>query len=103
MRNSSVTSAANATAVVTIAGITGQQVRLYRVDGYTSAGTSGLTITDGGTTIYQSPATLLSSSAFTAISWTQPLAANPGNTMVITASAAGVGNTVTINVEADDF
>lgn len=103
MRNSSVTSAANSSVSVTITGVAGYQARLYAVDCFTSAGTSQITVTDGGTTIWTSSPGFCASSGLSNRTWTKSLDGAPGNTMVITAGSAGGGNTVTLSVEADSF
>ena len=100
--NTSVTSAANASAVVTLTGVSGLTVKIYSVDAFTSAGTSQLTIAEGATTRWLSPATWIATT-LTTRSWTPvPFTANtPGDTVTVTAGTAGMGNTVTLNVQAD--
>lgn len=100
----SATSAANATAVITIAAVQGQFWRIYTLDAWTSAGTSQITIAEGGTTRWLSPATWVPTTGAVR-TWTpQPLQANTsGTALTITASAAGGGNTVTLNVQLDQF
>ena len=99
-RNSSATSGANAAQTVTIAAISGQRVRLYSLDGFTNAGNSQITVKDGTTVIWLSSTTFLSSTQ-TSRTWTTPLEATPGNLMSVATSAAGGGNTATINIQAD--
>jgi hypothetical protein len=101
--NSSTTSAANTAVTATVTGIPGLRVFVYRIDVYSSAGTAGLTVTDGGTVVYRLPTTFVTTTP-TAITWTKPLESNaPGNTVVIALSAAGGGNTTTLNVQADQY
>jgi hypothetical protein len=100
--NSSTTSAANTANVKTIAAVSGNKVVIYRIDVYSSAGTAGLTIADGGTAIYALPTSFVTTTP-TAITWTKPLECTPGNAVVITLSAAGGGNTTTLNVQADQY
>lgn len=98
--NSSTTSAANTAVSATITGVPGLKVFIYRIDVYSSAGTASLTITDGGTDIYKLPSSFVTTTP-TAITWTKPLECTVGNTVVVTLSAAGGGNTTTLNVQAD--
>lgn len=102
MINKNQTSAANTTNVITIAAVSGLRISLFRLDVYSSAGTASVTIQDGSTTIYTLPTSFVTTTP-TAITWTKPLETVPGNSMTITLGAAGVGNTTTLNVEADQF
>lgn len=103
MRNASATSGAAASVAITITGVPGYQARLYAVDCYTSAGTSQVTVTDGGTQIWASSPGFCASTGLSNRTWTKSLDGSPGATMIITASSAGGGNTVTLSVEADSF
>lgn len=101
LANSRTTGSANAATVVTIAGVVGQQVRLWAVSAYTTAGSSSLTIEDGSTVIWSSPASAIGAASLYSVAFTRSLDATVNTNMVITASAAGAGNTVTVNVQAD--
>ena len=101
--NSSVTSAVNSPAVITITGVSGNTIRIYAVDAFTSAGTSQLTIAEAGTTRWLSPTNWITTAITTRV-WTPiPFTTDTtGNTVTLTASSAGGGNTVTLNVQADN-
>lgn len=99
--SSSTVSAANTAAVATITGQPGQVARLYRVDAFVSAGSSTITVADGSTTIWRSTTGEVTGTRLVIVWTPQPLMAQPGNNLVVTASAAGAGNTVTLNVEAE--
>ena len=101
--NSSTTSAADTANAVTITGIPGLRVFIYRLDVYTSAGDADLTITDGGTVTYRLPGTFVTTTP-TAITWTKPYESNaPGNTIIVTVGTAGAANTSTLNIQADQY
>jgi hypothetical protein len=100
--NSQTTGAANTAVTITLTGTAGERVHVYKLTGRCSAGTSSLTVQDGATTIWSTPAGAVGTSNFTE-SW------NPGLTMttaangVVTLAACGVGNTGTLTVQADRF
>ena len=101
-RSASTVRAANAAATITIAAVTGAICKLARLDAFTSAGTSTLTVEDGSTTVWRS-ATGEVGTTRVAVTWTKPLEGNPSNAMTITASAAGSGNTVTVSAEVEQI
>jgi len=99
-RSQSAVSSANAAATVTVTGAAGQICRLYRLDAFTSAGTSTVTVSDGATVIWRSASGEATTSRL-AVTWTRPLEGQPGNTMTVTGSAAGASNTVTVNAQIE--
>lgn len=100
--NSSTTSAANTSIVITLTGAAGKRIHIYRVDAYCSAGTTAVTINDGPTMILNSPGTYVGTSVAT---WLFPvgLSGTTGNNMSVVLGSCGVGNTGTVNVQADQF
>jgi len=95
-------SGANAAATITVAAVTGAICKLARLDAFTSAGTSTITVADGSTTIWRSASGEIGTTRV-AVTWTKPLEGNPGLAMTITGTAAGAGNTVTINAEVEQI
>lgn len=102
LTNSQQVSAANTAVSKTITGVANQRAHLYRVDAFCSAGTSSLTITDGGTTIWSTPAGAVGTTEFTA-TWPVALSMTTGATGVITLGPCGAANTGTLIVQADQF
>jgi len=98
--NSVATSAANAAVTTTIAAAASTRPHLYRVDAYCSAGTAQLTVADGATTIWQTPAAAVGTTMFTT-TWPTPLTGSVNTNMTITLGTCGVGNTGTLIVQAD--
>ena len=98
--NFSGVSAANAAISTTYAAVVGHRTRLWRVDAFTSAGTSGVTITIGSYVVFRTP-TAHVATTLTTLSWTRSLETEPNTAMLISLAAAGVGNTGTLNVQAD--
>lgn len=101
-RSQSTVSGTNAAATITIAAVTGAICKLARLDAFTSAGTSTLTVEDGSATIWRSSSGEIGTTRVT-VTWIKPLEGNPGNAMTITGTAAGAGNTVTISVEVEQI
>lgn len=101
-RSQSTVSSANAAATITIAAVTGAICKLARIDAFTSAGTSTLTVADGATTMWRSPSGEIGTTR-TTVTWTKPLEGSPGAAMTISGTAAGAGNTVTLSVEAEQL
>jgi TRAP-type C4-dicarboxylate transport system substrate-binding protein len=101
--NSSVTGLAATAVTKTLAATSsGARAHLYSFSAFCSAGTSTVTVTDGGVQIWTSsagwvPTTLISAS------WIPGLTGGFGKTMVITLASCGGGNTGTLNVQADIF
>ena len=100
VRNSSTTSGANSAQTIAVAAVAGQRVRVMRIDAYTSAGTSTLSIEQGSTVIWQGASAALTTS-LTTLDWTKPLERAPGTALNVKTTAAGGGNTVTVNLQAD--
>lgn len=103
--NSSTTGAANTAVVATITAAVNQKAHLYSIQAYCSAGTSAATSTvvDNATTVHTFPiAAIPTAPAMLEKRWSPGLTSFANNTaMTITASACGVGNTTTLNVQAD--
>jgi hypothetical protein len=98
--NSSSTGAANTAVTVTITAASGESAHLYAIDAYCSAGASSLTVQDGATTIWRTPATEVGTTLFSR-TWPVPLTGTPNTAMTITLGTCGVGNTGTLSVQAD--
>ena len=96
--NTQTVSAANSPVTRTLSGSAGHRVHLYQISAFCSAGTANLTVTDGGTTVWSTPATAVGTTLFS-YTWPIPLAGTTGNSLVITLSTCGVGNTGTLNVQ----
>jgi hypothetical protein len=88
---------------VTIAAVTGQRVHLRRIEAQCSAGTSGLTVVDGATTIWASGAAEVVAAPvfFRPQPWIPALDGTTGNAMTITLATCGAGNTGRLTVQAD--
>jgi len=99
--NQQVTAVA-APASVTIAASAAQRVHVYQVSAFCSAGTSNLTVTDGGVTIWSTATTEVGLTSFR-WEWATALTGSLNSPMVITLASCGVGNTGTLNVEVDQF
>jgi hypothetical protein len=105
--NSSSVSAVNAAvSAPALTGAAGQQVHIYNVSAKCSAGVGLLTIVDGATTIWSFtsnvninawPTQAFASGTDVALTLTA------GNSVTVTLGACGVGNTGTLNVQADRF
>lgn len=102
VRNSSNTSGANSAQTVTIAAIAGQRIRLMRLDAFTSAGTATLSVEEGSTVRWQGAAAGLTTT-MTTLEWSRSLETAPGSALSVKTTAAGGGNTVTCNVQADQI
>lgn len=100
--NSQTVSAANTAVTITIAAMTGARTHVYSLDAFCSAGTSNLTITDGGTTIWSTPATEVPVTR-DRISWPTGLTSATNSAIVITLAACGAANTGTLDVQADRY
>jgi hypothetical protein len=100
--NSHATGAANTAVTATITGVANQRALLHSVQAFCSAGTASLTVTDGGTTIWATPAAAVGTAQFLR-EWATGLTAATGNTLVVTLGACGVGNTGTLTVQASQF
>lgn len=100
VQNSSTTSSANSAQTITVAAIAGQRIRLMRIDAFTSAGTTTLSVEQGSTVIWQG-ATAAVTSTMSTLEWTKPLELAPGAALNVKTTAAGAGNTATVNLQAE--
>lgn len=100
--NSQTTGAANTAVVVTLAAVGQTSWRIQSVDAWCSAGTSSITITDGGTQIWSTVAAEVTT-AHLRYTWPVSLTGQRSNAVVITLATCGVGNTGTLAVQADRF
>lgn len=99
--NNLTTGAANTAVTKTFTQATDVSWRLNSVAAYCSAGTAQLTVTDGGTTIWQTPAGAVTTT-MTSFTWTTPLqlvAAAPA----VTLGTCGAGNTGTLILQASKY
>lgn len=102
--NSQTTGAATTAVTVTIAAIVFSRVHVYAVEGRcnTAANTSGITITDGGTTIWSTVATEVLAANNFVRNWSPGLTAATNSAVVITLAACAAG-TGTLIVQADQW
>jgi hypothetical protein len=100
--NSQATSAVNTAVTVTIAVAASTRAHVYATHAFCSAGTSTLTITDGGTTIWGTTAGEITTARFQR-TWTPGLTAETNSQVVVTLATCGAGNTGTLHVQADRF
>lgn len=92
------TSSANSPNTITL-GVSGtQRQRVFRVDAFSSSGTSQLTIKDGAMEVWKSPTGWIASTGISSFAPTYPVVGSSGNALVVEALTAGVGNTTTLNV-----
>lgn len=98
--NSETTGAADTAVTATLAGATGERVHLRAIDARCSAGTASVTVDDGATTIWSSAADEVGTTRFRE-TWPVALTGDTGNTMTVTLSTCGAGNTGTLTVQAD--
>lgn len=95
-------SALAGSATVTLTATNRTRARLYQIQARCSAGTAGITITDGGTQIWSTAATTVGTSIFNQ-AFQPGMAGGIGNALVITLTTCGGGNTGTLDVQADVF
>lgn len=101
LQNSQTTGAANTAVTVTLTAVPGMRARVWTIDALCSAGSAQITVTDGGTTIWQTTATEVTTTRFVK-SWNAaPLTAATNQALVITLGTCGVGNSGTLAVQAD--
>lgn len=100
--NSQTTGAANTAVVVTLTAVASVRSHVYTIDARCSAGTSNLTITDGGTTIWSTAAAEVGVVNFRR-EWPTGLTGAVNSAVVITLATCGVGNTGTLIVQADKY
>jgi hypothetical protein len=106
LKNSHTTGAAATAVVVTIAGVASQQVHVYSLEARCNTAadtTTGVTLTDGGTTKWSTgPTDVPAASVNYGRPWVPGYTAASGATVVITLAACSVG-TGTLIVQADQF
>lgn len=100
--NSESTSAANAAVSKTLSAQAGARVHVFSVSARCSAGTAQLTIADGGTQIWSTAATEVTTTTFR-FQWEPGLAGSYGNALTVTLSTCGVSNTGTLDVQESQF
>ncbi len=100
--NSETTGAADTAVVVTIAAAGGVRAHVYTVDALCSAGTSSVTISDGGTTIFSTAAAEVTTARLR-IQWPLGLTGATNSAVVITLATCASANTGTLTVQADRF
>lgn len=102
--NSRTISTANTATVLTLTGVAGTRVHLYKLHVRCSGGSSSLTITDGGTTIYDTDGgTISAGTSATIFEWNPGLTFTTGADGVVTIAACGTGNISVLNAQADRF
>lgn len=99
--NNQTTGAADAAVTATFTQQPGTQWRLISASAYCSAGTASLTVTDGGTTIWSTPASAVGT-ALAAFNWTTPLMF-VGAAPAVTLGTCGAANTGTLIIQAARF
>ena len=102
--NSQTTGAATTAVTVTIAAAAGVRTHVYNIEGRcnTAAATSGLSITDGGTTIWSTVATEVLAATNFVRTWPVALTSATNSAIVVTLNACTAG-TGTLIVEADRY
>ena len=102
--NTQTTGAATTAVTVTLTALANARVHIYSVEGRcnTAANTSGITVTDGGTTIWSTVATEVLAANNFVRTWPTGLTAATNSQVVITLAACAAG-TGTLIVQADKF
>ena len=104
--NSQTTGGAVTAVTVTIAAAAGVRTHIYNVEGRcnTAAQTSGITITDGGTTIWSTVATEVLAANNFVRTWPVALTGTTNSAVVITlAACTGAVSTGTLIIQADRY
>ncbi len=101
--NSQTTGAANTAVVVTIAAVAVQRAHVYRIEASCSAGTSSLTITDLGVTVWSTLAAEVTTTRFRQAFTPAALTGGTNAAVVVTLATCGVGNLGTLIVHADRY
>lgn len=94
--------AANTAVVATIAAAPTQHGHIYSFESRCSAGTSSITIADGGITIWSTAGAEVGTNNFTR-QFPVALTGLTNSAVTVTLAACGVGNTGTLMVQADRF
>lgn len=99
--NNQTTGAANTAVTTTFTQGTGTAWRILSIAAYCSAGSASLTVTDGGTTVWSTPAGTITTSL---VSFTWPIPVMlVGAAPAITLGACGASNTGTLIIQAANF
>lgn len=97
--NTQTTGADNTAVAITLtAGASGSRTAVHRIDARCSAGTSSVTITNSGTTIWSTTAAEVTAARFET-TWPVPLSSTNAIGLVITLATCGPGNTGTLTVQ----
>ena len=99
--NSQTTGAANTAVTTTFTQGTGTAWRIVSVAAYCSTGSASVTITDGGPTIWSTPAATITTS-FVSFTWPIPLML-VGAAPAVTLGACGGSGTGTLIIQAENF
>lgn len=99
--NNQTTGAADTAVTATFTQQPGTQWRLISASAYCSAGTASLTVADGGTTIWSTPAGAIGT-AISSFNWTTPLMF-VGAAPTVTLGTCGAANTGTLIIQAARF
>jgi hypothetical protein len=99
LSNSENTSAVNTLLTVTFPNVTNTRSVVYSVSGRCSAGTAQLTISIGGTQVWSTGATEVTTTTFR-YQWNPGLTGSQGASVSISITACGVGNTGTLDIQA---
>ena len=104
LQNSQTTGAATTAVTVTIAALPSVRTHIYNVEARcnTAANTSGITITNGGTTIWSTVATEVLAATNFVRTWPTGLTGSTNSAIVITLAACAAG-TGTLIVQADRY
>lgn len=100
--NSSATGAANTAVVATLASTASSRAHLYSLAAFCSAGSATLTILDGATQLWVTPAGTVTTTLFSA-AWPVGLTGTFNQSITVTLSTCGVGNTGTLSVQGDQY
>lgn len=102
LTNSQTVSAADTAVSVTLAATANSRSHIYKVTGRCSAGTSTMSITHGGTTVWSTAATEVGVVNFRE-EWATGLTGPVNSAAVMTLATCGAGNTGTLMVQSDIF
>jgi len=100
--NTSTTGANNTAVTLTIPAAASQRGKIHSVSAFCSSGSASISITDGGTTIFTTENTFVTTT-IKSLTWIPALTGALNSAMVITLSTCGVGNAGTLNTEVDRY
>ena len=101
-RNAHVVSSTNSAAVVTVTGVPGRAARLISFKARCSGGTSTVTVTVDGSTVWATATGAIGSTDGGAI-WIPAYLATVGKTLVVTLASCGSGNTGTLDAQVEQW